>query len=543
MSSKILRQAHNVWSIKYFAIAVGAMMACFIMYHWLWWCYLRYGTRNQSPSVQWILRFHRATRRSVNHAVSRERVGSIFLYVTYWAINLIVLLTNIDLNLIISVAKRLGWVALCNFVLLVFLSLRNTPLAPLSGYSYEKIRPLHKAAGYTCIFSSVLHGIVYLSAWSELDNLAEMRETENLVGAIAGLAMVIIGVSTITWFARRFYEGTFVQIRLEDLRSENTTVFYVLHVILFMLILILVGMHRPKLSKSTLPIIIFTASMWFSDRLIRFSNLCWNFFGNYATLTPMSDGAVRVTVHRSISARPGSHAFLWIPSIRMLENHPFTLVSTEPAEFLIRQHNGFTNDLYKSAQEYPGWRLRCSVDGGYGQVPDFLQFNRILLVAGGSGASFTFAVALSVLKKSWLLDSSKTVDFIWTVRNAESLKWFEKELQQLQESLYVNLFIYVSRDDAAVDISNQMTTTAIDDLEKGREFGSRLAVSIAHLRKGRPHIASLITDCLSDCPSTDRVGVGACGPEGILDTTRETVFDGSFDKGPFITLHTEEFHW
>lgn len=100
-------------------------------------------------------------------------------------------------------------VALANFVLVVFLSLRNTPLAPISGYSYETIRPLHKVAGYTCIVSSILHGVVYLGAWSAMDNLAEMRQTENLVGPIAGLAMLVIGLSTITSFARRFYEGLF----------------------------------------------------------------------------------------------------------------------------------------------------------------------------------------------------------------------------------------------------------------------------------------------------------------------------------------------
>lgn len=105
---------------------------------------------------------------------------------------------------------------MANLVLLVFLALRNTPLAPLSGYSYDKIRPLHKVAGYTCILSSVLHGIVYLVAWAEIDHLGELRETENLVGPIAGLAMVIIAFSTITCFARRFYEGALFHFLLQE---------------------------------------------------------------------------------------------------------------------------------------------------------------------------------------------------------------------------------------------------------------------------------------------------------------------------------------
>lgn len=97
---------------------------------------------------------------------------------------------------------------MANFTLLVFLALRNTPLALLSGRSYEKLRPLHKTAGYTCIATSLIHAIVYLNAWAQIDHLHEMRETENLAGAIAGLAMVIIGLSTISWVMRRYYECT-----------------------------------------------------------------------------------------------------------------------------------------------------------------------------------------------------------------------------------------------------------------------------------------------------------------------------------------------
>lgn len=102
----------------------------------------------------------------------------------------------------------------------------------------------------------------------------------------------------------------------------------------------------------------------------------------------------------------------------------------------------------------------------------------------------------------------------------------------------MNLLIYVSRDDAAVDLLSQTDTTAVGDLEKGHE-GRRLGVPVANLRKGRPDIAALITDSLSVCATTDQVGVGACGPVEILDTTRHTLFHRTFDEGPFITLHTE----
>ena len=90
--------------------------------------------------------------------------------------------------------------------MLVFLALRNTPLAPLTAKSYEKLRPLHKVAGYTCIVTSCIHGIMYLTALSQYKALSAMKETQNFTGAIAGTSMVIIGFSTITFFMRKYYE-------------------------------------------------------------------------------------------------------------------------------------------------------------------------------------------------------------------------------------------------------------------------------------------------------------------------------------------------
>jgi hypothetical protein len=123
---------------------------------------------------------------------------------------------------------------------------------------------------------------------------------------------------------------------------------------MFLLIIILVGMHRPEFSSSTLSIIIFMASIWFADRLIRFAKLCWNLPRNHATIYPMADGAVKVKLHRPISCNRGSHVFLWMPSIRSFGTHPFTLISADPAEFLVRKYDEYTRSLYEAAQNEPG---------------------------------------------------------------------------------------------------------------------------------------------------------------------------------------------
>lgn len=96
---------------------------------------------------------------------------------------------------------------MANLTLVVFLSHRNTPLAPVTGNSHEKLRALHKIAGYTTIVSAILHGTRYVSAFARKGLLHKMRDYRNFAGGIAGTAMIILGISTIGWFVRQRYEG------------------------------------------------------------------------------------------------------------------------------------------------------------------------------------------------------------------------------------------------------------------------------------------------------------------------------------------------
>ena len=63
----------------------------------------------------------------------------------------------------------------------------------------------------------------------------------------------------------------------------------------------------------------------------------------------------------------------------------------------------------------PGANLKASVNGPFGTLPDFLRYDKLVLVAGGSGASFTFAVALDLVKR--FDPNSKTmIELVWVVR-------------------------------------------------------------------------------------------------------------------------------
>ena len=162
---------------------------------------------------------------------------------------------------------------------------------------------------------------------------------------------------------------------------------------------------------------ILAGSMWFADRLLRFVRWIYYGAGNYCTITPLPGDITNVTMHRSVKAHPGSYAFLWIPGVRLFEGHPFTLAGTEPVQFAIKAQDGFTRDLYLAACKQPGRKLRAAIEGPYGQIPDAHEYDRTVLFAGGSGATFAFAVALDWSRKGRPSGDKSHFDLVWTVKS------------------------------------------------------------------------------------------------------------------------------
>lgn len=140
--------------------------------------------------------------------------------------------------------------------------------------------------------------------------------------------------------------------------------------------------------------------------------------GNFATLVPLENGGTRIVLKKIPRwAKAGTHVFLWIPAIRKIETHPFTIVRTQGggAEFVVAKQDGFTRDLYDYAAANPGARIRASVDGPYGTTPCFEDADKVILVAGGSGASYSAGVAVQLASRMDLRRA--IIEFWWVIRD------------------------------------------------------------------------------------------------------------------------------
>jgi predicted ferric reductase len=165
--------------------------------------------------------------------------------------------------------------------------------------------------------------------------------------------------------------------------------------------------------------------MYTLNRILRWTRFLYYIPSNTATLTPLhGSNATRVTLSRSMNhAAPGSHAFLYIPSVALLQSHPFTMVSQDPIEFVVSAQFGFTKALFEAACEKPGRRVRAAIEGAYGCVPNVSRYDTVVVMAGGSGATFAFALAVEWARKNDAESKGRCV-FVWSVRTAGELIFF-----------------------------------------------------------------------------------------------------------------------
>lgn len=250
------------------------------------------------------------------------------------------------------------------------------------------------------------HVAVYFADVYGSNSLYRFLQFDQIMGMVAGGAMFAMGVTA--FFMRRMLYETF----------------YIVHIVCYMLVLITLGMHRPDPEEDALWVVVFSAGLWIFDRLLRAGRIFWYAGDNSATVTPLPDGGMRVVLKRSSHrAVPGSHIFLWVPSIRAFESHPFTVASTNPIELVVKSQDGFTGDLLKKATEHPGVELAASMDGPYGSLPDYSLFDHIVFIAGGSGASFTFGIACGIVHKMGK-ERRPSISFHWVIRTSGTAPLF-----------------------------------------------------------------------------------------------------------------------
>ena len=150
-------------------------------------------------------------------------------------------------------------------------------------------------------------------------------------------------------------------------------------------------------------------AIWAAERTLRFARLVMRNVGNGGTkadIEVLPGDALRVTVRmaRPWRFRPGQHAYLYMPSVGLWTNHPFSLAWSEEEEdltiqstmadekglpmnrqdilehhktsmsFIVRRRTGFTDKLFRKADLSAAGRFSTTafVEGPYGKCRSVL---------------------------------------------------------------------------------------------------------------------------------------------------------------------------
>jgi hypothetical protein len=128
---------------------------------------------------------------------------------------------------------------------------------------------------------------------------------------------------------------------------------------------------------------------------------------------------------------PGSHVRITIPSIGLLQPHPFTIASLpsdDRIQLYIRSREGFSRRLYERAAAGVVSRTPSNInvhfEGIYGgRYPSFAKFDVVLLIASGIGITFIVPILKDLVLKVKSIQSQerdcrcKRIGFVWVVKH------------------------------------------------------------------------------------------------------------------------------
>ncbi|KAI3576560.1 hypothetical protein IWW34DRAFT_668043 [Fusarium oxysporum f. sp. albedinis] len=445
-------------------------------------------------------------------------------------------------------ASRFGWMCAGNMALCVFFGLKNTPLGPLASVSHSQLNILHRIVGYTTVFLLTLHALVYTIHFGRQGRLVQLLKKEDIEGMGAGVAMLVLLMGV---FRHKHYE-----------------LFYASHIIGFMAVLLLTALHRPNWAKKIPTVMFIIFSMWTLDRLVRLGRLLYNLVNNSVTFYPLPCRGTRLVLKKPgmAAALPGSHCFLWIPRLQLYENHPFTIVSNDSSglELVMKSHEGFTKAVGGFASRNPRANLWASIDGPYGSLPDVGNYDKLILIAGGSGAAFTFGVMNRIMMQREKL-AIQSIEFVWAVKRIEQLNWFRRHLCNIAESAYpISLNIYVTGERSACgsvadDTDSQSSPCGAErevllrenafDYETISEMGDACGLTdqtIGDEPKCNPLLEKLDVDgtisrVVGASGSHHRVLLLSCGPKSLMDAAQDSASKWQMKRNIRIDVHCEDF--
>jgi hypothetical protein len=434
-----------------------------------------------------------------------------------------------------------------------------SPIQFLTRLSHEELKAAHQVLGRIIFFLLSLHAAFYFNAFVQLGFLAKRIKDKD----------VIFGIISILLFA------AISTTALGQLRRWNYRLFYISHVTIANLILVPLFIHVKHIRVFLYQIVLINAFHLF----LRARSL-----KSYSGTIKVLPGTNLVQVHIPLTIdsmtrghggslltwHPGQHVYLSKPSGKAhsvtsydqwLHTNPFTVASIpgKDKELLLvaRIMDGNTKYLaaiaryFASTSENP--KVPLSLEGPYGastRMPDFSEFDRILFVAGGVGATFIVPIYRSIIgSREFAEGGGPQIRFVWVVRKLAETQWafpasHERSNEPEAHSSDANAVeVYVTRPlgpnlQAGQDAGDDIELAEDEQLLSTEEQFERPRKGTV-LRTGRPEIPTIVEEVLS---KGGRMAVITCGPKALTEQLSNSV-EHWVREGSDVYWHNETFGW
>ncbi|KXN81188.1 Ferric/cupric reductase transmembrane component 1 [Leucoagaricus sp. SymC.cos] len=405
-------------------------------------------------------------------------------------------------------ANITGNIASIQFPLIVALGMKNNIISFLTGVSFDKLIYLHGMA------SRVLVVLVWLHAGGRIQLGLEGKVAITVpvvqAGVLAGVALTLLSI-----------------VSIRPIRDKAYEFFLIVHLVLALICIFSAYFHAASFNfgQFVWPAIL----LWALDRFLRLLRVAVSTITRKKptsskakpnspvtvtakpTLELLSAHFIRLTVPapRFFYWRPGQSVYLTFPGVTFspFEAHPFTIstINTGSGQsdlrFFIRVHKGATKRLFDSIERERD--VKVLLDGPYSSPPLLVGYDTVLLVAGGSGISFTLPLFLDLIQRSKLSGCAcRRLTFAWTVRNLGHVSWIQSELFNALQDI----------PDEALDDD----TNSVLDEKAEQEKDARDAMSVT-----------------------------VCGTHALASAVRKAVryprMSDILKGGPTVSLHVEAF--
>lgn len=380
-------------------------------------------------------------------------------------------------------AIRAGMMSVALVPWITALSSKANIISFMTGIGHERLIVLHRWTAYLCTILAIIHAVPYwYQSMKDPQGFAKFKLYFNqqyyifTTGISALVPLLFLVFHSLPILRKRFYE-----------------VFVVLHIPVAWAFIGLLFWHCRNYLQSWaylytsvfMMIISLIARLFYLNWMNPFRS-SW-LIGEESAVTILPENAVKVTIPTQTRWKPGQYAYLRMPGIAALQNHPFTIASLCSEDFpsdygdryrdmtlVFRPFGGFTKKVYDTAMtKGPYKTYRAFVEGPYGGMQrQMASFDQVIFFAGGSGITAIASQLLDLVKR--MRDgkaTTRSVHVIWAMKRPEIMEWFKEELRICREyapagSVHCHFFITAAK-------------RYNGDLFAGQKEGNRLSQLIA----------------------------------------------------------------